>query len=448
MTTDSCVLVPGPAVIADSSDSAHPSQVFVRRWPVLVTVALIAVGATATNAQVGQTPLPPRPPQSAARLTYPMAVQRAMDANPRIVAARLRRSVNIASRDVAAERLNPEFRVEMSKETPKEGYTFAVPLELGGKRGRRIDVAEAAIKAADAELNQVIAEVQSDVRRAFVSRLVAENRQTLLDEMQMLAQRARDAAQARFDAGGVPRLEVLQAQLAFADAQNQATAVQGARDAARAALNAVLGFPLDAPTPIETALDIGPTLVADTLVTRARQASAELIAFDRRIDEQRARLALAHALRAPDVTPEATLTRRAEPEFDTGWRAAVAVAIPVFTTHRAGVLVEETTLAQLASEREAAATRISGEVASAAAIAESQRQQYVRYRDEIVPQALEVERMAEDSYRLGQTAIAAYLQTLQSTRDIRLRAIQAAADLQNALADLDRAAGATLTTVP
>ena len=336
----------------------------------------------------------------------------------------------------------------MAKETPKEGYTVAVPLELGGKRARRIEVADATIKAGDAELNQVIAEVRSDVRRAFVSRLVAESRQTLLEEMQMLAQRARDAAQARFDAGGVPRLEVLQAQLAFADAQNQATAAQGARDAARVTLNAALGFPLDAPTPIETVLDVGSALVADTLVTRARQFSAELIAIDRRIDEQRARIALAHALRAPDVTPEATLTRRAAPEFDTGWRAAVAVSIPVFTTHRAGVLVEESTLAQLTSEREAAATRISGEVTSAAAIAESQRLQYVRYRDEIVPQALEVERMAEDSYRLGQTPIAAYLQALQSTRDIRLRAIQATADLQNALADLERAAGATLTTPP
>jgi outer membrane protein, heavy metal efflux system len=416
--------------------------VLLRRW--LVTLAVVvATGAMSPIAYGDQNPSPPPAP-----LTYRMAVQRALEANPRIIAARLRRSVNIASRDVAAERLNPEFRVEMAKETPKEGYTFAVPLELGAKRARRIDVADAAIKAGEAELNQVIAEVQSDVRRAFVSRLVAENRQALLEEMQTLARRARDAAQARFDAGGVPRLEVLQAQLALADAQNQATAAHGTRDAARVTLNAVLGLPLDAPTTIETVLDVGPALLADALVTRARQSSAELIAIDRRIDEQRARIALARALRAPDVTPEATLTRRAAPEFDTGWRAAVAVSIPVFTTHRAGVLLEEATLAQLTSEREAAVTRISGEVASAAAIAESQRQQYLRYRDDIVPQALDVERMAEDSYRLGQTPIAAYLQALQSTRDIRLRAIQATADLQNALADLDRAAGATLTTLP
>ena len=85
---------------------------------------------------------------------------------------------------------------------------------------------------------------------------------------------------------------------------------------------------------------------------------------------------------------------------------------------------------------------------SAAAIADAQRQQYLRYRDEILPQALEVERMAEDSYRLGQTGIAAYLQALQSSRDVRLRAIQSAADLQNALADLERAVGVSPAAVP
>jgi cobalt-zinc-cadmium efflux system outer membrane protein len=145
------------------------------------------------------------------------------------------------------------------------------------------------------------------------------------------------------------------------------------------------------------------------------------------------------------VIPEATLTRRAEPEFDTGWRAGIAISIPVFTTHQAAVRVEDATLAQLTSEREAAAARIAGEVTAAATVAESQRQQFVRYRDEIVPQALELERMADDAYRLGQTGIAAYLQAVQSSRDVRLRSIQSAADLQNAIADLERAVGAPLT---
>jgi cobalt-zinc-cadmium efflux system outer membrane protein len=120
------------------------------------------------------------------------------------------------------------------------------------------------------------------------------------------------------------------------------------------------------------------------------------------------------------------------------------MAVPIFTRHRAGVLLEEATLAQLRAERDAAIARITGEVTAAATIANSQRLQYVRYRDEIVPQAIEVERLAEDSYRLGRTGIAAYLQALQASRDVRLRTLQAAADYHSALADLERTIGAPL----
>ena len=177
-----------------------------------------------------------------------------MTANPAIIAARLRRSINIASRDVAAERLNPEFRVELAKETPKEGYTLAVPWETGGKRARRIAVSDAAILTGEAELNATIAQVQADVRRAYFDRFVAESRQSLLADVQSLAQRARDAARARFDTGDAPRLELVQAELALADAENQATAAAGLVVAARTTLNALLGFPLDAPTAIDTTL--------------------------------------------------------------------------------------------------------------------------------------------------------------------------------------------------
>jgi hypothetical protein len=88
--------------------------------------------------------------------------------------------------------------------------------------------------------------------------------------------------------------------------------------------------------------------------------------------------------------------------------------------------------------------RITGEVTAAVRLAEAQRQQFIRYRDQILPSAMQVETMADDAYRLGQTGIAAYLQALQATRDARLRSLQSEADLQAALTDLERATGAPL----
>ena len=148
-------------------------------------------------------------------------------------------------------------------------------------------------------------------------------------------------------------------------------------------------------------------------------------------------------MQTPDVTTEGAVTR-GQPEFATGWRASVSVAIPLFTRHRSAVDLEEATLAQVTAEREASAARIRGEVSAAALNADTQHQLFLRYQTQIIPQALEVERMAEDSYTLGQTGIAAFLQALQATRDVRLRALQAATDFQTALAELERAIGAPL----
>jgi outer membrane protein TolC len=122
----------------------------------------------------------------------------------------------------------------------------------------------------------------------------------------------------------------------------------------------------------------------------------------------------------------------------------VTLTLPVFTRGRAQVRLEEATLARLRIEREAAAVRVRGEVYAAAANAEVQRQAMLRFRDTILPQAAEVERMAEDSYRSGQTDLVALLQSLQSVHDLRLQEVQAETDYQTALADLEQAIGAPL----
>ena len=377
-------------------------------------------------------------------LTLQAAMDRAMASNPTIAAARMRRAINVAGVAVAGERLNPEGTFEIEKEAPKQSFAFAMPLELGGKREKRIALSEATVRAGDTELAVIIAQTRNDVRRAYYDVLVADTRLAVLRELSDLSRRARDTAQARFETGDAPRLELLQAGLTLAAAENDATAAEGAVTATRSRLNAVLGQPLDMVQKLSTAIDAGGPVVASAVLELARTGSTELAVLDRRIDEQRARLALAEALRVPDVVPTATLTHDAEPEFTYGWRAAVAVTLPIFTSHKAGVAVEQATLDQLAAEREATVRRIVGEVTAAAASAEAQRLAFVRFRDLILPQAEEVEQLAQDSYQLGQTGIAALLQALQASRDLRLRALDAGSQFEAALADLERAIGAPL----
>jgi len=83
-------------------------------------------------------------------------------------------------------------------------------------------------------------------------------------------------------------------------------------------------------------------------------------------------------------------------------------------------------------------------VTAAADRAQALRELFLRYRDEIIPQAQQVEQLAQDAYQLGQTGIGPLLLALQATRDVRLRSLDAIDQFQTALADLERAIGAPL----
>jgi cobalt-zinc-cadmium efflux system outer membrane protein len=267
---------------------------------------------------------------------------------------------------------------------------------------------------------------------------------TVAQELEAIATRARDAAQERFQTGAAPRLEALQASLALAQAQNEVTAAAGGVNAARAELNALLAYPPEAAPLLADPLEAGPLPPASIATADALAGNAELAVLDKRVAEERARVALAKALRRPDPVITGTLTYDAPGEFVFGWRAAAAIALPLLTTGKPEVRVAEATLARTTADRAARAAQITGAVNAALARATAARQALDRYVQDILPASLQVEQMAEESYRAGQTGLPAYLQTLQAAREVRRAALQAGLDYQLALADLERAMGTPL----
>lgn len=382
--------------------------------------------------------------QTPATLSLNDAMARGLDANRTLLAARAARAIDAAGITAAGQRPNPEVGFEVSRETPHWAFTGTVPLELSGKRQRRIDVATATLAVTEAETARISADVRADVRRAYYQAVGAERRVGNAQELEAIQQRARDAAQDRFQAGAAPRLDALQAGLALSQAQNEVAAARGDVVAARADLNALLAYPLDAAPALADPLDAGLLPTPEAAAQQVFAGNAELQVLQKRIAEERARLALARALRRPDPSVTGSLTYDAPGEFMFGWRAGAAVALPIFTTGRPEIAVAEATVARAVADREARVAQITGAVAAALARASAARQTAERYRADILPASLQVEQMAEESYRSGQTGLPAYLQTLQAAREIRQRALQANLDYQLAVADLERAMGVAL----
>jgi cobalt-zinc-cadmium efflux system outer membrane protein len=379
--------------------------------------------------------------QAPSSLTLNDALARAADANPAMRAARSSRAVDLAGVAAAEERPNPEIGVEAARETPHWAFSGTVPVELGGKRARRVEVASATLAVTDAETVRIAADVRADVRRAYFVAVASERRIVISQELETIATRARDAAQDRFRTGAAPRLEALQAELALAEALNDLAAARGEAGAARAELNALLAYPVDSAPALADALDAGPMPGDAVAVAQAIAGNAELDVLQKRIDEARARLALATAMRRPDPSFTGTLTYDAPGEFTVGWRAAAAVALPIFTTGRPAVAAAQAAVTHAEAERDARAAQIAGAVTAAAARVRAAAQTAERYRRDLLPASAQIEAMADESYRAGQSGLPAYLQALQSARDVRQRALDAALAYQLALAELERAMG-------
>src|SRR5438045_1047750 len=107
----------------------------------------------------GQTPA-----ISNGELSLPQAMVLAMERNPSLRAVRLGRAVSAAEIGIARERPNPEFNFEAERETPHYAFGVLLPLELGGKRGRRTDVAQAGADATAAEIARAEIELRVEVR--------------------------------------------------------------------------------------------------------------------------------------------------------------------------------------------------------------------------------------------------------------------------------------------
>src|SRR2546427_11227510 len=176
------------------------------RGQIFIFVLLTAAAATGASPQEPPAPAPPAASQTAEPpLSLDEAFALAATNNRTITAARLRRAVDQAGIDVARERPNPDLRYEQAKETPHQSLTASQPIELGGKRGRRIALAEAVMRTGEAELARTLAEVRAQVRKAYYSLAATQARLAIAVDLQGIARRARHVASERYEAGAVPR---------------------------------------------------------------------------------------------------------------------------------------------------------------------------------------------------------------------------------------------------
>lgn len=385
----------------------------------------------------------PAPAVQPGPLTYQAALDLATARNLGLATAMRQRAIREAAVRIARQWPNPDFSFEVSRDAPHEVVSVGFPIEIGGKRSRRIQLAQEQVSLADLDVRTAQRTLRRNLRQAFFGLLSADERLRNAEAVLSIAERVRGAAEARFNAGAAPRLEVMEADLGVARAQAEVELARSSRLAVQADLNAVLNQPAGQAIVVTGDLAAPPKAFSyDDAVRVATGSNTDLMRVDREIAIERRRTSLLRAERTPTPVVSVGGVFNAPGEFNAGASAGLGVTIPLFSRNQGEIAQSTATLSQLQAEREAVFRTMETSVFGAWTRLQALAKQVEVYRDRLVPTATSLESLAEESYRAGRSPVLTVLDAQRSLRDVRREYLQALADYQTAIADLEEILGA------
>jgi cobalt-zinc-cadmium efflux system outer membrane protein len=366
--------------------------------------------------------------------------------NMHVRAVRARRAVAEAALSIAGARPNPDFIAGYTRSAPRLNLSLSQPVEIGGQRARRQDVARAELNLTDLDVDAALRTLRRDLRVAYFNLALSRNARELGRQSVEQANRLVEIAEARFEAGDVAQFEVLQARLASARASSDLTRLENNERVALAAINQLLNRAPQAPLPLAESLFVLRTPVnTATIIGRSLTQNVELRTAEQQIAAEQSRLRLARAERVPTPTLEPGVEMFDESlPHNYGIKMQVTVPLPIFNRGRGEIARSNALIEQLTAERDDARQRISAEIGQAALRLEAARQQVDFYETRLLPDAERVRALAEEAYRAGQTGFLPVIDAQRAALEIRQAYLQALLDYQTALADLEQTAGVPL----
>lgn len=379
------------------------------------------------------------------RLTLQEALTLADRQNLDIAAARLKRMVSLAGITIASERPNPTVSFGATRDTPHESLFFDLPVELGGKRSTRMEEARQEVSLTEVEISTVGRQVRRDVREAFFTAALGASIVDQQAKLVELATKLRDIAKSRFDAGDVPQLEVMQADLELARAQADLEVARQEAKIAFGKLAALLNEPAGTTWELVTPLDTMPEQFGLLdLISRATGANPELQHLAQELKVEQAREKMFRAERVPELSLEGGADFNSPPDFHVGARGQLTVGIPVFTRMQGELAQSAATQKLIEGETLATRRSVAGDVEIAFNEFNAKLTEVRLYRETVIPAGRKLQDLAEQSYSAGRTSILAVLDAQRNVQQNERDYLQSLFELQQAFAELEQIVGVPL----
>jgi cobalt-zinc-cadmium efflux system outer membrane protein len=315
------------------------------------------------------------------------------------------------ARALQAERLpNPQLHTEIENvggsgnrqgfEDTETTVRLSQLIELGGKRGKRQRLAELGTALATWDYEAKRLHVLSEMSKAFVQVLTAQERVGLAGNLARLANDAVRAVGIQVAAGGAPAVESTRANVALERTELEKNRAEQELVAARNALAASWGSTRPTFTRVVGDLTtVSPPPSAEDLFRRLEK-NPELARWETELEERRAALSLEQAGRLPDVTAGAG-GRHFSDNGDNALVLELSVPLPVFNGNGGAIAEAEHRLSKARAERSAAYVALHAALGTASARLAEAYHRATRLRLRVLPQAEASVAGALDAYRKG-----------------------------------------------
>lgn len=384
----------------------------------------------------------PAPAEPARTLNFDEALALARASSPAVIAERLRIDEARARLTGASLRFqrNPTLEIEGGArrgdiESAEYGIEVGQELELPQRRTARMELARAVVSQQESLAKLAESEVLREVATAFLRAAEAQERAAVSASAKRLLEEALTIAERRYAAGDIAQLDVNLARAAVARADVEQRTSHALVKARLAQLQILLGLTGD--LAIEGSLAEMPSV--DTGQVRAAATDrADVRAIDAQLAESEAERRLAGSMRWPDVGLSASYSRE---EGDRVTLAGVGLTLPLFNRGQEALALANARHARLTAERGALLRAIEAEVRGGIGTVTALRSASSEFQRTVLPLVDANERLALESYEVGQIGLGDLLLVRREALDARSAFIDQLVETRLAEVELRAQAG-------
>ncbi|MGH8484442.1 MAG: TolC family protein [Pseudomonas sp.] len=376
-------------------------------------------------------------------ISLPQALSTAMEANPDLAAARQEIGIAEGVRQQAGLIPNPEVSYEVEdthRDTSTTTVTLSQPLELGGKRGARIEVATFGQTIAQLELDRRFNALRADVVQAFYSALRTQTGLDLAKQSLDLTERGLRVVEGRVRAGKSSPVEETRAQVQLAEAKLQVRRAETEKATAYQQLAQVTGSSvtvfdrLDSPS-----LSPGLPPRTEELLAKLEQ-TAEMRQAVAQIDQSDASVGSEKAQRIPNLTVSVGS------QYDRSVRERVNVVglsmpLPLFDRNQGNILSASRRADQARDQRNAVELRLRTETQTALNQWTTAMQEVESYDKTILPSAQRAVDTATRGFEMGKFGFIEVLDAQRTLIVARGQYLDSLAAATSARAQVERVYG-------